>query len=164
MNPPGRRAAELIATLGLTPHPEGGHYRELYRSPTGVQPEDGRPARPSLTTIYFLLAEGEVSRWHRVGSDEVWHVFEGAPLELLTAEPGMEHVTTQVLGAVRDGLVPEHVVPAHWWQAARSTGAYTLVGCIVAPGFDFADFAMLRDMPDVAAAVRRRHPAVAMFI
>ena len=80
------RAAELIASLDLAPHPEGGFFRELYRSDSRVQPLDGRPERRALTTIYVLLPAGEVSRWHRVGSDEVWHFFEGDPLELFTID------------------------------------------------------------------------------
>lgn len=158
------RAAELIATLGLQPHPEGGYYRELHRSATQVQPLDGRAPRPSLTTIYFLLAEGDVSRWHQVSSDEVWHHFEGAPLDLVVADPGFTTVSHQTLGAVSDGLSPEHVVAAGDWQAARSTGAYSLVGCVVGPGFDFADFRMLRDWPAEAAELTPRHPDVAQFL
>lgn len=150
--------------LDLSPHPEGGYYRELYRSPSRVHPTDGRAERAALTTIYFLLAEGDVSRWHRVASDEVWHFYEGAPLELFTSDAGMERVTRQVVGAVHEGLSPVHVVPADCWQAARSTGAYTLVGCTVGPGFDFTDFTMLRDKPLAAVAARQRHPSQAMFI
>ncbi len=161
---PTSRAAELIAALGLTPHPEGGHYRELHRSTSHVQPLDPRPLRPALTTIYFLLAEGEVSRWHRVASDEVWHHFEGAPLELVVADPAFTTVTHHTLGAVAEGRSPEHVVPAGDWQAARSTGAYSLVGCVVGPGFDFADFRMLRDLPGEVATLTPRHPDVAQFL
>ena len=86
------RAAQLIADLALTPHQEGGYYRQIYRSTSTILPADGRPARASLTTIYFLLPAGDVSRWHVVASDEVWHYDEGAPLELLTADRGFARV------------------------------------------------------------------------
>ncbi|MBK9273739.1 MAG: cupin domain-containing protein [Flavobacteriales bacterium] len=152
------RAEALIRELGLLPHPEGGHYRELHRSPLQVHPPDGRGDRAALTTIYFLLPAAEISRWHRVSSDEVWHHLEGAPLELLVSDPDLHHVQCHLLGPLRDGLRPEVVVPPGQWQAARSTGDFTLVGCVVAPGFDFADFAMLRDLPDDAERLRQRQP------
>lgn len=171
------RAAHLIAALGLTPHPEGGYYRELYRATGMVRPEDGRPPRPALTTIYFLLAAGQVSCWHRVLSDEVWHHYEGAPLELRVTDgqpaagggaPG-RRVLVGPVAAIGDAAspastMPVFTVPAGWWQAARSTGAYTLVGCTVGPGFDFADFAMLRDVPDAQAAVLGSDPEAARFL
>ncbi len=152
------RAEALIRELGLLPHPEGGHYRELYRSPLQVDPPDGRGDRAALTTIYFLLPAAEISRWHRVTSDEVWHHLEGAPLELFVSDPDLLHVQRHLLGPLRDGLVPEVVVPPGHWQAARSSGAYSLVGCVVAPGFDFADFAMLRDIPTAGGLLRQRQP------
>jgi uncharacterized protein len=132
------RATELIATLNLLPHPEGGYFREVYRSEATVIPDDGRPPRAALTTIYFLLPAGAYSRWHKVLSDEVWHFYEGAPLELLCESQRW------ILGPVGPGQSPVHTVPAGAWQAARSRGVYTLVGCTVGPGFDFADFT-LRD-------------------
>ncbi len=158
------RAAHLIEQLGLVPHPEGGHFCEVYRSPTRVQPADGRAAQSSLTTIFFLLVSGEVSRWHRVASDEVWHYYEGDPLELWRADAGFNDVTRHQLGCVGDGMRPVHVIAAGEWQAARTTGSYTLVGCTVGPGFDFSDFEMLDQRPDDAEAVRRRHPELAVFV
>jgi predicted cupin superfamily sugar epimerase len=158
------RAAALISSLGLTPHPEGGYFGEVYRSTTLVRPLDGRPHRTSLTTIYFLLTAGDLSRWHRVASDEVWHYYEGDVLELFVADPELERVARHVLGPVGSGVRPVHTVAASQWQAARSTGAYTLVGCTVGPGFDFADFEMLRDRPADSEAVRRGHPDSAAFI
>src|SRR6185436_18699627 len=94
-----------------------------------VRPDDGRGGRSALTTIYFLLAAGEVSRWHRVASDEVWHFYEGDPIELFTADGSFERVTRTLLGRTGDGVQPVHVVEPDLWQAARSTGAYTLAGC-----------------------------------
>jgi uncharacterized protein len=158
------RAERLIAELGLEPHPEGGHYRETYRSSSSVQPADERPSRAALTTIYFLLAAGEVSRWHRVASDEVWHHYEGDALELLAADPHFRELRRLRLGPVADGAEPVQVVPADWWQAARSTGAYTLMGCTVGPGFDFADFRMLADAPAEAAILRDRYPELGSFV
>jgi predicted cupin superfamily sugar epimerase len=158
------RAAELIASLGMRPHPEGGYYREIYRSASRVQPLDSRPERAALTTIYFLLAAGDLSGWHRVASDEVWHHYEGDALELHTADANFDEVATHVLGTVDHGRRPVHVVQANAWQAARSMGAYTLVGCTVGPGFDFADFELLRARPIEMEAARRRHPDVARFV
>jgi predicted cupin superfamily sugar epimerase len=136
----------------MQPHPEGGHYVEVYRS-------------ASLTSIFFLLRAGEISRWHRVlDSDEAWHFYEGDPIELLTAPEDFAGVDRHVLGPVAEGRRPVHVVPGGVWQAARSTGAYTLVGCSVGPGFDFANFEMLRDDEDMAARARGRHPDAAPFI
>jgi predicted cupin superfamily sugar epimerase len=146
------RAVELIQRLRLTPHPEGGYYRELFRSDSVVRPADGRPPRSALTTIYFLLAAGAHSRWHRVTSDEVWHVYEGSPLELLLASPALDQVERIVLGPATPIHEPVRAVPAGWWQAARPQGAYVLAGCSVAPGFDFADFNFLRD--DAVALAR----------
>lgn len=158
------RVVDLVSRLRLTSHVEGGYYRELYRSRDQVSPGDGRPARPSLTTILFLLAEGQKSRWHRVRSDEVWHHHEGAPLALWVADATFSHVERHVVGAVGEGLPPEHVVPAGLWQAAESQGAYTLVGCVVAPGFDFADFTLLDGrLPDLAEKARR-HPDAQRFL
>ena len=127
-------AAEIIALLDLKPHPEGGHYRETFRDPREV---DGRSVG---TAIYFLLAVGESSHWHRVDAGEVWHWHAGAPLELRIADP-LER--TVALGPdLIAGERPQAVVPTGAWQAARSLGPWTLVGCTVSPGFDFAGFEM----------------------
>ena len=159
-----RRAAHLIEALGLTPHPEGGYFAEVYRSAGRVQPLDGRDDRPALTTIYFLLLAGAASRFHRVASDEVWHYYEGDPIELWTADAGFTTVTRRLLGRVDNGRRPTHVVLAGEWQAARSTGAYTLVGCTVGPGFEFADFEMLEQSPEAGKALKARHPELAALI
>jgi predicted cupin superfamily sugar epimerase len=157
------RHLSLIATLGLVAHPEGGYYSEVYRSPAVVKPADGRETRRALTTIYFLLPRGEVSRWHRVHSDEVWHFYEGAPLELWTTKD-LSLIDRHRLGSVEPGQAPVAVVPAGCWQAARSTGGYTLVGCTVGPGFDFKDFTMATDDPNVAAALRKARAAPAELL
>jgi len=153
------RAAELIHTLALLPHPEGGHFAEVFKSPHRVCRAEGDDSRSALTSIYFLLAEGERSRWHRVSADEVWHYYEGDPLELVWEEAG--EVRRVQVGPVAMGREPVAVVPAGSWQAARGRGAYTLVGCTVAPGFEFADFVLLGDVPDEAARLRALYPDLA---
>lgn len=158
------RAAHLIQALGLAPHPEGGYFREVFRSRDIVQPSDGRGPRPALTTIYFLLPADAVSRWHRVRSDEVWHHYEGDPLELLLMTDGASRLDRVTLGPYRNGQTPVHYVPAGWWQAARPLGAYTLAGCTVGPGFEYADFELLADQPDLAARLCRAFPGVGDFI
>jgi hypothetical protein len=154
------RARELVEALGLVPHPEGGYYREVYRSPRLVRADDAPDPRAALTTIYFLLPAGAHSRWHRVESDEVWHHYEGAALELLWVDEAMASLRIERLGPVGDGARPVFTVPARCWQAARTTGDYTLVGCTVGPGFEFADFALLDGRPSEAAALRARFAEV----
>jgi uncharacterized protein len=158
------RAAALITMLGLRPHPEGGYYGELYRSDATVDPADGRGPRPALTTIYFLLPHGTVSRWHRVQSDEVWHFYEGAPLDLWMASSEGDQVDQYRLGPLDGAQRPVWTVPAGRWQAARSTGSYTLVGCTVGPGFDFRDFALAAEQPAVGSVLRTRYPALAELL
>lgn len=132
----------LIRELGLAPHPEGGFFRETYRAASLPFALPDRGARSASTAIYFLLAGADFSAFHRVRSDEVWHHYAGAPLELHTLEASGPKVV--VLGSnVERGERPQHVVPAGVLQAARVHGAgYSLMGCTVAPGFDFADFEM----------------------
>lgn len=130
-------ADALIAALNLAPHPEGGHYRETWRAPA----DPG--ARPVGTAILFLLRAGEVSHWHRVDAVEIWHWHAGAPLELRIAATEAGPAIPHTLGPdVLAGQSPQGIVPAHHWQSARSTGDWTLVGCTVSPGFDFAGFAL----------------------
>lgn len=139
---------DLIQRHGLIPHPEGGWYREQYRSTLLVQRPDGS-SRAALTAILFLLKAGEISRWHRVAAaDETWHFAGGDPLELFTVSEPDGAMGRQLLGGAHDGqALPLAVVPAGCWQAARTTGAWSLVSCCVGPGFDFADFTLLRDCP-----------------
>jgi predicted cupin superfamily sugar epimerase len=159
------RAAHLVQLLRLEPHPEGGFFRQLFRSSEAVTPADGRGTRTALTTIYFLLPGNDVSRWHRVASDEVWHFYEGAPLEIWTATPDFSDLSVTRLGTVAAGdAAPVTVVRAGWWQAARPTGDYTLVGCTVAPGFEFDDFVLARDRDSWATALRTRYPESAELL
>ncbi len=161
-SPPPGRAAELANLLDLLPHPEGGWYRETFRSPCEVRPGDGRPARSALTTIDFLLPRGHCSAWHRVASDEVWHLMEGGPLRLWLMPPSLDAVHQATLGRAGTGQSPRHTVPAGWWQAAEVLeGELALCGATVGPGFDFEDFAFLRDDARAAAALRRLRPDLA---
>ena len=158
------RATDLIELLGLEPHPEGGYYREVFRSGARVVTQDERGPRAALTTIFFLLERDTHSRWHRVLSDEVWHLYEGGPLELLEMDLGCFRFSRRVLGAPTAESSPVHTLAAGKWQAARPLGDYVLVGCTVAPGFEFADFTMLADDPAAAALVRERWPDLADLI
>ena len=128
-------AADIIRLLGLKPHPEGGHFRETFRD---TRVENGRAAS---TAIYFLLARGERSHWHRVDAVETWHYYAGAPLVLEMA--GEHGVRRMKLGPdISMGERPQGIVPAGTWQAAESLGDWTLCGCTVAPGFEFSGFEM----------------------
>jgi uncharacterized protein len=159
------RAASLIATLELQLHPEGGFYREIFRSAAYVTPADERGPRAALTTIYFLISKGAVSRWHRVTSDEVWHLYEGGPLELLELDASGQDLVRHRLGPIGNGAdAPVHTIAAGAWQAARPLADYALMGCTVGPGFDFADFRLLADDPERAALVRALWPEVAELI
>lgn len=135
----GLSAEEVVRLLGLASHPEGGFYRETFR-------DDGHPAgtngRGTSTAIYYLLREGELSAWHRVvDASEVWHHYAGAPLEL-TLSPGRGRTTIQLGSDFAAGERPQGVVPAGLWQTARTLGGWTLVGCTVAPAFEFSSFEM----------------------
>ncbi|HEX4956341.1 MAG TPA: cupin domain-containing protein [Thermoanaerobaculia bacterium] len=147
MNP---RAQELIRSLGLLAHPEGGWFREVFRAERRVSTEGGAE-RPALTTIYFLHVAGTFSRWHRLASDEVWHFYEGDPLELITFDPATGALAPLKLGPFAAEQEPVRVVPAGHWQTARSLGSYTFFGCSVGPGFEYADFAFVADLPAAAA-------------
>jgi predicted cupin superfamily sugar epimerase len=162
--PSNPRARELVRILGLQPHPEGGAFREVFRSPRTVRPSDDRPERSALTAIYFLLADGGASRWHRVASDESWCWLEGDPLELWRMPAAAGPASCEVLGPVADGVHALGIVPAGEWQAARTRGSYTLVACMVGPGFDFADFQMLSDLPEAEQTHLHAGPDAAALI
>ncbi len=134
-------ADQIIKRLGLTPHPEGGHYRQTWADDGQDRPE-GRPEdRPAGTCIYFLLRAGEVSHWHRVDAAEIWHFYTGAPLILSVSPTDSGPRRDLRLGpGLASGEEPQHIVPPGHWQMARSTGAFTLVGCTVSPGFLFEHF------------------------
>jgi predicted cupin superfamily sugar epimerase len=127
-------AADIIARLELKPHPEGGHYRETFRD-AGLD----AAGRTRSTAIYFLLARGERSHWHRIDAAEIWHYYAGGALTLQIADDAGRR-SIRLGTDLNAGEVPQAIVPAHAWQAAESVGDWTLVGCTVAPGFDFAKF------------------------
>ena len=156
------RANELLQSLAMRPHPEGGHYVEIYRSARRVEVLERQVQRSAITSIYFLLAAGEYSRWHRVMSDEIWHYHEGDAIELvLFDQQGLRRVR---LGPVSRETRPTLIVPAGTWQAARTTGAYTLGACTVGPGFEFADFSLAVDWPEIAAKIASAGPDLTRFI
>lgn len=140
------RVDELIAALRLQAHPEGGFYRQIFKSAASVAPDDGRGTRSALTAIYFLLPQGHHSRWHRVRSDEIWTHLEGEPLELIVFDG--DSVREQRLGAFEKGAEPVCIVPRGMWQAAKAADGDALVACFVAPGFEFDDFTLMSDDDD----------------
>ncbi len=156
------KARGLIRKLGLKPHPEGGYYREIHRAAESVGTSKGR--RSALTTIFFLLPEGQRSLFHQVTSDEVWHHYEGADLRLHRVSADMQSRESIRLGPVGGKVMPVTVIPSGDWQAAESLGTYTLVGCTVGPGFDFRDFTLMRDDARAAGRMRRVYPGLARFI
>lgn len=162
--PVAPRAAQLIEHLDLQPHPEGGYYREVLRSTALVVPGDGRDVRAAATTIYFMLTAEQPSRLHQVRSDEVWHFYEGDPLELIWLDRAELDCHRVMLGPAAEDRRPVAVVPAASWQAARCSGAYTLAGCTVCPGFEFEDFRLLAEVPDEAARLLERHPDLKVFM
>lgn len=126
-------ADQIIARLSLAPHPEGGWYRQTWVA-------DG-PGRPAGTCIHFLLKANESSHWHRIDATEIWHYYAGAPLLLRLAETDAGPAILHRLGPdLLAGQSPQVIVPPHHWQAARTTGDWTLVGCTVSPGFQFSGF------------------------
>jgi uncharacterized protein len=131
-------SAEIIVRLELRPHPEGGHYRETFRDSLGTN------GRARSTAIYFLLARGERSHWHRIDAAEVWHYYAGDALTLQIANDGCREHTVRLGPDIAAGERPQAIVPASAWQAAESTGDWTLVGCTVAPGFEFAKFELAK--------------------
>jgi len=157
------RAAELMRTLALKPHPEGGMFREAFRAPELVTTDAGE-TRAAATHIYFLLGEQEQSRWHRVAHDEVWNFYEGDPLELCWIAADWSRIESRRLSLAGVRREPVAVVPAGCWQRAYTTGAFTLVGCTVAPGFEFADFALMIDDAVAREQLERRFPDEVRFL
>lgn len=159
--PAHERAERLIRELALVPHPEGGFYRQVFKSPAAVGTANGS-RRSALTGIYFLLPSGGQSRWHRVRSDEVWTFVEGAPITLWTFDGRLAR--SQTVGPLDRSALPFVLVPADVWQAAEPDGPYSLVACFVAPGFEFEDFAMMSDQPDAARVLSTIAPELARLI
>lgn len=159
---PQQSAKFWIETLGLTRHPEGGWFRETYRSSESI-PADGLPGRFNeprsfCTAIYFLLERGEFSALHRIKSDEIWHFHEGAPLTVYVFTPNGEKHEILLGRDIEKGQHFQAVVPAGCWFGAKTAGDFSLVGCTVAPGFDFRDFEMA-DRADLSS-IFPRHAAL----
>ena len=152
------RAAELIETLRLEAHPEGGRYRRVYTS-TSKLVYNG-VMRPVATAINYLLCSGEISRWHRIDADEIWQHHEGDALELMLFDAATGKFQRHRLGRsdAATQTRPLVGVPAGIWQAARPLGDYTLAACSVAPGFDFAGFALIDTDPEALAALAGAMP------
>ena len=127
-------ADQIIALLSMKPHPEGGHYVETYRDTSGPS------ARGHSTAIYYLLRAGEYSHWHRIDASEVWHYYAGGPLALSISKNGHDAEAYRLGINLGAGERPQIVVPPNAWQCAEPLGQWTLVGCTVAPGFDFSTF------------------------
>lgn len=152
----------VIEKLKLKPHPEGGHYRQTFKDSVTVLLNDnsGRN-RSALTDIYFLLSQGEKSRLHKVNQTEIWHFYSGAPLFLYDLSENLETLEVIELGK---GFDFKYAVKPNHWQGAVSTGEYSLVGCTVAPGFEFDDFSFLSDSGESAEIVADKYPNLAFLI
>ena len=133
------KASDIISALGLQPHPEGGWYIQTFKD------EAGADGRAHSTAIYYLLEGGDRSHWHTVDAIEIWHYHAGSPLELGLSMDGVEKRTVILGPDILAGERPQAIVQRFEWQSARSLGPWTLVGCTVAPGFDFAGFTMAPD-------------------
>ncbi|MHC4937018.1 MAG: cupin domain-containing protein [Planctomycetota bacterium] len=151
---------ELIEARGLMAHPEGGYYREVHHSSMSVShpSREVTTPRPASTMIEFLLLAGEPSRWHRVRTEEIWIHLAGAPLTHERVDEGLREHQGTTLGPVQGGSRSHLLIPGGYWQAAHTSGEFTLSACIVAPGFEFEDFTLLRDEPELVVRFRERFP------
>ncbi len=158
------RAEELIKVLGLQEHSEGGYFKETFRSRLNILSPTVNDTRSAMTDIYFLLKKGQVSRFHQVRHDEVWNFYEGSPVQLYDYDPATEKMHIVLLGAMPQCDGYKYVIAGDHWQAAVSRGDYSLVGCIVAPGFDFRDFAFFAQNSNVKENLLLRYPELERFI
>jgi len=158
-----KSAHQIIKELDLRPHPEGGYYKETYRSDAQVYSQQVHQDRNAITCIYFLLMQGQKSRFHRVKHDEIWHFYLGSPLRLIDIDRHNYHANESILGDYQHTLCAQQIIPANHWQAAESLGKYSLVGCSVAPGFDFSDFAFLDAHLD-RKRIEKQYPQLNGFI
>lgn len=158
------RAEELIKVLGLQKHPEGGYFKETFRSELNVLSPNVNDQRSAMTDIYFLLQKSQVSRFHKVRHDEAWNFYEGGPLRLYDYDPAVDKLRIVTLGAMPQCDGYKYVISADHWQAAQSIGEFSLVGCTVAPGFDFRDFSFFSSNSAVKDNVLRQYPELERFI
>lgn len=139
---------ELINELSLKPHPEGGFFKEIYRSqeviPQSALSEKYNGDRNCCTAIYFMLTADTFSAFHRINQDEIWHFYQGSVIDLHLISPEGEHDLIRVGSNILNGEVPQYVVPAGYWFAAKVNEGFALVGCTVSPGFDFDDFELAK--------------------
>lgn len=161
---PDTSSEELISRLALQPHPEGGHFRETYRSEERIRRSRDDSARSAATAIYYLLRGKERSTWHRIASDEMWHFYDGSPLHVYVLSPEGGLTVFRLGNPMKhEGADFQALVPAGAWFAAECAAeeGYSLVGCTVAPGFEFAEFeiarpaALLEDWPGHKELIER---------
>ena len=158
------RIQEIIDSLELKPHPEGGYFNEIFRSSHTLESPNHQKIRNSVTNIYFLLTKGQVSRFHKVSHDEIWHFLEGDELELIELENKGLAPTHHILGSRTGKPNYQHCIRAENWQAAKCTGEYSLVGCTVAPGFDFEDFKFLTESTELTQELMLNQSALIPFL
>ena len=158
------RVKELIHLFQLTKHPEGGYFREVYRSDKTVKIDELGNERSSLTDIYFLLTQTDISRFHRLKHDEVWHFYEGAPLTLMELKPDSLDISEVIIGSPGPLLAYKHCVKGSNWQSAYSHGPYSFVGCTVGPGFNFDDFEMMTHYKETMTAVLSKYPKLEKYM
>jgi len=158
------RAKELIEVFQLSKHPEGGYFREVYRSEGKVKIDAQGNERNWLTDIYFLLTGKDISRFHRVKHDEIWHFYEGAPLTLTEIHPDSLDINGVTIGLSGPLLTYKHCVKGNVWQSAYSHGPYSFVGCTVGPGFDMDDFEMLTQNKKIMTAVLAKYPDLQKYM
>ncbi len=152
------QASEIIRCLGLRKHPEGGYYREIFRSKQKVQWQNQMLS--AGTAIHFLLREGDKSWCHRIPQDEVWHFYEGDPLELVC----FNETTLNLKKIVLSSKNRTYIVPGNFWQAARPLGKYSLIGCTVSPGFEFSMFEILSHFPEKKLLFKKKVKGISKFI
>lgn len=151
---------QLIEKYGLVPHPEGGYYKEIYRSGQKIHSPYANKDRNTVTHIYFLLVQGQISRFHKVLHDEIWNFYEGSPLKLITFDGN--DIEEEEIGSGCNSY--NYIVKGGLYQAAETTGEYTLVGCSVAPGFDFKDFTFLSDDLESMNILKTEYPNCQRFL
>lgn len=157
-----KRAKELIKRFNLIQHPEGGYFREVYRSEKKGMIDAQGNLRSWMTDIYFLLTQQDISRFHRVEYDEIWHFYEGAPVIITEIQPDTLDRNETILG--RSDLAYKHCIRGNNWQSARSLGKYSLVGCTMSPGFEFDNLEIMAGDKDIATSILRKYPDLGKYI